>query len=329
MNTFVPLFTVAGMKVTAYAVGITLAAAAALILLWRQCAKMKLRADTAGIAALLILPLGLLCARFFNCLVQINYYLYAWGGLEATLRLWNGGYSLWGVLGGTVLAAVIAARITWQKASALLDACAPSMALFAVLERFAEYFDDRIGYGIDVEIPFFQRLPFARQIDGFWSLAVCGLECLAALVILIVLLRKQRLAGHTIRLFFVLYCACQVFLESQRRDGFPRWLFVKVYQLAAAVVAACLVIEAVAHWALNRSNNKMKVANLIALLAGFALFVGGVVAMEFAFDGKILVTVPEWCLCLFSALCSIGIGVTAYWIIFKSGALSAGDSVKA
>ena len=313
------LFTVFGLKVTAYAVGITVAAATALVFCSRRCARMELQANTWGTLAVLVLPLGLICARLFYCLARIQTYLHDLGGIAAILRCWEGGYALWGALFGAVLTAVIAGKITRQKTSLLLDALAPSLALFVMLERFSEYFDSRLGYGMPVRAPFLQRFPFAvfNTLWWDWMLAICAVEGLAALAILFVLLRKNRKTGDTARLFFVLYSACQIVLESMRRDSVPKWLFVRVYQLTAVIVLTMMMIAALIRWARNKAENRMKAKSMIANWAIFAACVGIVVAMEFAVDGKTLYTLPTWCIYGIMVLCCAIMGFVSCQIIFR------------
>ena len=68
------LFEVCGRPVTLYALLLTLACAAGVLMLALVQKRAGLRSDTAEIYALLALPLGLVGARLFYCLVQWSYY---------------------------------------------------------------------------------------------------------------------------------------------------------------------------------------------------------------------------------------------------------------
>ena len=314
------LFSVFGLKVTAFAVGITVAAAAALLFLGWRCKKAGLRPGTGLTLALLILPLGLICARAFYFLARIQHYLVDGKGLGSILRFQDGGFSLWGALGGAVLAAWIAAKITRQDKGRMLDALAPSLAIFVMLERFSERFDDRLGYSIPVRTPFIQQSPLAI-FNEYWYdylLAICVIEGLAALVIFIVLLRRERKPGETIRLFFLLYSATQILFESMRRDNYPRWLFVRVYQITALAALLVMMISAVVRWSKSKSKNKIKVGKMVCLWTIFTVFVGMVILLEFSIDGKIWATLPTWGAYGIMALCCVGMGIASYQIIFKN-----------
>ena len=314
------LFSVFGLEVTAFAVGIAVAAAAALLFLGWRCQKAGLRPGTGLTLPVLILPLGLICARVFYFLARIQHYLVDGRGIGSILRFQDGGFSLWGALGGAVLAAWITAKTTRQEKGRMLDTLAPSLAIFVMLERFSEFYDSRLGYSISVRTPFFQRFPFAvfNEYWWDWQLAICFFEGLAALVIFLVLLRRQRRAGETIRLFFLLYSASQILFESMRRDNYPRWLFVRVYQITALAALLVMIISAVVRWSKSKSGNKIKVGKMVWLWAVFAAFVGIVILLEFSIDGKIWATLPTWGAYGIMALCCIGIGFTSYQIIFKN-----------
>ena len=312
------LFTV---SVTPYALGITAAAAICLMFLGWYCHRKQLAGNTASVTAVLVLPLGLLGARLFYCAVKIRYFVYgSIGGAASMLWLWQGGYSLWGALGGAVLAGVIAARVTRQKISAVLDALAPSLALFVALERCLEYLDSNLGFSYEVTAEAFQRFPFAMFNENWyaWMFALCAVEALIALAIFVVLLLKRRGAGDTVRLFFVLYGASQILMESLRRDDTPKWLFVRVYQLTAAILLTVLIIAAVVRWKMKKDERRISGWRIAAYCAGFAVLVGMIVLLEFAVDGKILQALVPWQTYGIMTLCCAGIGCVAYQIIFRA-----------
>jgi len=105
-----PLVEIFGRPVTAYALCVVVSLALGLLMLWREQKKRQMKTETAEIFALLALPLGLIGARAFYCLARISFYLEI--GAVNMLRLWDGGYALWGAVGGAALAAVLTAKIT-------------------------------------------------------------------------------------------------------------------------------------------------------------------------------------------------------------------------
>lgn len=311
------LFSVFGRPVTAYGLCLAFSLAAGLFLFFALGKKTGVRQDVLWRAALLALPLGLAGARAFYCIARLNYYLEV--GLENTLRFWDGGYALWGAVGGAALAAAIAGKAKKQSVASILDAMAVPGALLIALMRFAEYFSgEGRGYYVENEALCFFPLAVFRADYEEWHLAVFVWEGLTALLILAALLRGKGKKGRTAKLFLILYSACQLFLESLREDNSLRWLFVRVSQLTAALVIAGLMIAAVIRWTGKPQNRRMTAKGLVSCWAAVLLSVGVIVAMEFSIGGKILITLPLWAAYGIMALCCAVIGTAAYRTVFCS-----------
>lgn len=312
------LFTIFGQPVTLYALCLTVALAAGLVMLYLSQKREGLRADTAEIFALMAIPLGLIGARLFYCLCRLN--LYREIGLGGALRLWEGGYAIWGAIGGAVLAAWLTAKITRQSPVKLLDAMAMPAALTIALCRFAEAFSGE-GIGLEVENAVFQRFPFAVY-DAEWEVwywAIFMLEGLAALLMLPALRsRKARaIPGHRAKLLAIVYCSAQILMESLRRDNFLRWLFVRCSQLTAALVLGGLMLWALVRWAKLPKAQRMSGRRMLALWVVFLACVGVCIAMEFAVDKS--ADMPVWLCYTAMAVCCGGIGGSSYQVVIKGG----------
>ena len=309
------LFTLFGLPVTQYAAYLVGAIVIGLLVLLREQRKAGLRADTTESFAVLALPLGLVGARLFYCLARLTLYLEI--GIGNVLRLWDGGFALWGAVGGVVLAALLTAKITRQSAVKLLDVLSAPAALVIALSRFAEFASGE-GIGMEVENAFFQRFPFA-VFDPEWEVwfwAVFMAEGLVALAIFILLqVRKPGCSGDRAKLFLVLYCSAQILLESLRRDEFLRWLFVRVSQLTAVLVLGGLMFYALYRWVKADKVHRMPVKALIINWVIFLAGVGLCIAMEFAVDKS--ADMPVWlCYCIM-AVCCVAFGTTSYKLILQ------------
>lgn len=305
-----PVFSLLGMPVTAYALCVAGALALGMLLLGWTCRRQGLGGDTAWRLSLAGLPLGLLGARLFYCLARISFF--AAIGLENILYLWQGGYALWGAVGGAALAAVWTARLSRQPLAKLLDALAAPGALIIALCRFAEYFSGE-GRGPVMESEAFSFFPLAVFNPEYeeWELAVFLMEGIAALAILFVVLGKQRKSGDTARLMLVLYAACQVVLESLRRDDCLRWMFVRVSQLTAVILLALMMLFAL----IRRAREGRLIPKRAALwCAVFLLCVGLCIWMEFAQDKS--PDLPMWACYLIMAAACAGLGLSAYRVVF-------------
>lgn len=310
------LFTLLGKPVTLYAALLVCAFVVGLLMLYREQKKASLRSDTTEIFALLALPLGLICARLFYCLARLTLYMEI--GLESVLRLWEGGYALWGAVGGALLAALITAKLTRQSAVKLLDALAAPAALTIAIARFAEFANGE-GIGLEVENPIFQRFPFA-VFDPEWEVwfwAIFIAEGLVALAIFLVLQLKgvAKKPGDKAKLFLVLYCSAQILLESLRRDQFLRWLFVRVSQLTAVLVLGGLMFWALYRWVKAPQAQRMSTKQLIINWVIFLVGVGVCIAMEFAADKS--ADLPVWACYTIMAVCCVAFGTTSNKLILR------------
>ncbi|MBR6184794.1 MAG: prolipoprotein diacylglyceryl transferase [Clostridia bacterium] len=311
------LFSIFGLPITAYALCLTLALGAGLLLYFGLDKKRRAPSDALWTSALLSIPFGLIGGRLFYCIARFS--MYEEMGFISILYLWDGGYALWGAVGGAALSALIGAKAHGQKAAPILDVMAPAGALTIGLGRFAEYFTlQGIGTYVENEALCFFPLAVYRESYDEWNYAVFMLEGLAALAILFVLLKKERGDGNRARLFLLLYSACQVLFESLRRDSVLRWLFVRVSQLTAALVIAGLMLFAVRRWARQKDKRRMTGAGVALCWAVVLACAGLCVAMEFSVDGKILEFIPVWAGYGVMALACVGMGCASYRLVFKS-----------
>lgn len=304
-------FRIGPFDVTAYALCLVIALAAGMLLLAAQCRRKRLKADTAFLLSLLGLPLGLVGARLLYVVCRAD--LYGEIGMMEALRLWHGGFALWGAMGGAALAALITARITRQPAVKLLDALSAPAALMICLSRMAEYFNGE-GVGLMVEEPALQFFPLAVMNEWEeWYFAIFVAEALAALIIMIVLLVRRRPDGHDAKLFTLLFCTSSILLESLRRDQFLRLIvFVRVNQLAAALTLTAVLAAVTVRWVKRHPGAPR--GGMIARWIIYMALVGACIALEFAVEKSAYMSVAL-CYSLMAA-CAAGMGVSAWRLMF-------------
>jgi len=310
------VFSLLGLPVTSYALCLALGLGAGLLLYFWWARRQGIGENPRWRGALLALPLGVIGARLFYCLARI--YLYEEIGLDAVFRLWEGGYALWGAVGGAALGGFLAAKISRCSAASLLDAMAFPGAVMIALARLAEYFSGE-GRGLPVENETFQRFPLAVYYEAFdaWYIPVFLLEALAALAIAwAVAKRKPARPGDGARLFLLLYSACQITLESLRRDLCLKWLFVRVSQVTALIVILGLMAAATLRFCASKKSRLVSPRKAALRWLAVALSAGLVVLMEFSVDGKLLQSIPLSVNYLVIALCSAVIGWAAYGLVF-------------
>lgn len=186
---------------------------------------------------------ALVGARLLYCLVRYDFYLFD-VGLAGALRIWEGGFMLYGAAAGAMLAACALAKAKHVSAAVVLDQIAAPGMMAIALARMAEGTTTE-GVGTWIENDFFCRFPFAVQNEwGEWQLAVYLFESIAAIIILFALLRMRgKASGEKILTAVLLYAGCQVVLESMRMDACLRIGFVRVSQVLSgiAILAVTLI----------------------------------------------------------------------------------------
>ena len=273
--------------------------------------KRNLPKDTALRYGLWAIPLAVIGARLFYCLVRLDFVLFEQGWLFI-FSLWKGGFALYGAMLGCLLAAVAFSKAAKVKTGDVLDCIAPGAALVIAGARFAEAVTTQ-GIGRLVEAEALQRFPFAVQnVYEEWVMPVFFYEGMTALVICFILYRhlkrKNEKSGNTALLFLLFFGASQILLESMREDDFLRWGFVKVSQLMSmGLVLTVAVIFGIRVMAKKKARLTVA-AGFLALAAG----VGACVLIEFALDKS---SVPNLYLYIaMAAMLGLMTGIAlAYW----------------
>ena len=171
------------------------------------------------------------------------------GSIQLMLRIWEGGYTLYGALFGGLLGAIAGSKLYSLNLMDTLDALSPGACAALIFCRIGEYFSVQ-GYGESVYEDGIRMLPIAfltYEEEGYqeWRFAVWAWEAFAALVLLILLLvfaGKVR-RGMQTALFVTGLGLSQILLEQMRRDDFVRLNpFVRFTQIAALLSLIAVLI---------------------------------------------------------------------------------------
>lgn len=279
------------------------------------------KTDTKIKARTLILALifGLIGARAFYVLARLDFFLEIGGAVwiwpfDPEWNVWGvgQGFALWGAIGGAAFSGWICTGKQPAIRRQIMDHLAVGGCLAIGLYRFGEFLIGE-GTGPYLETDAFRFFPVALMNEWEeWICAIFAWEGLAALIILLILLRgrNKRRQGDTARLFLILFCASQILLESLRRDSFLRWMFVRVSQVTAAVVLAALIAQGIRSVYANPEAWSRLKRKLAACAAVFLVCTGACIGLEFAMDKSAYLSL-EVCYGL-EALCCIGLGVSAW-----------------
>ena len=276
---------------TGHLYGLCAAIAVGLLLLGMRLFK-KLPHGTVRLFGVLAMVLGVIGARALYCVCNISRFTETYENPWLMLRFFDGGLSMPGMLLGLMAAAAITAHIQKISFAELMDAICLPLGLSIAVLRFGEQFTD-LGVGKAVDEGFFTaNLPWLFQQSRMgiaieYRLNVWAYEAvLGAAICLAVAWAYRRLkerSGDTALLFFILYGASQIMLESMRDDGHMMLIFLRVGQLAAALMP--IIASAIL---LKRFNAQRKLGTWIGLILCAAL----IVVLEFSLDGRLTIGNP-------------------------------------
>ena len=344
-------------SLTLYPFGLLMAplALGALVLTALSMKKAGLKTETAGWFALLAVPLCFLLARLGFCLFVVDQLI---GNEDFGLifRLQEGGFLLWGALGGGMLAAWITGRITKQSPGRIMDTAVVAACLLIAAGRIicglifkdqgtgfplADWFStdwldaeeadyaNRFSFFALEDCSFFERFPFAVQnYYEEWCWAIFVPEAVWACVTALLTGRCRAKDGGRTVLFVILYSCGQIVLEAMLRGEVLHlpWLgFVRANQVICAValvVVICLCLK--------RLNRKERGRAALRCFAQVVPAVGVVVAMEFAAFEKKISMIESWPadLChLLAGLACLWMGLAAARVWRKAYSLHSGKSL--
>lgn len=275
-----PLFKIAGLGISLYALLIALSVAICLGLGAWLMRRARIPGRVSSIFLLLAIPLGIIGSRLLYGLIYLS------DTLEEPMRLLQlqeGGYTLYGAGLGVLLAILLATKAGELPFMRLADVLAQAIALMIACARLLEG-TAGMGYSLYItnETLWFFPISVYDSYWEAWALALFVPAGLFALGLAFVLLRDQSKPGTGNRFYLLLflYAVMQIWFESLRRDGYARIGFIRVMQLLSAMVAGGVLL----HW-LVRSGRGWRY--VLSLFAGFLACIGLVLLMEFAVEYKI------------------------------------------
>jgi prolipoprotein diacylglyceryl transferase len=187
---------------------------------------------------------GVLGARIYHLFTG-----YSWdsGGIVGALKIWEGGLSIWGAVGGGLIAVVIMAHVKHVDFYALADAIAPGLVIAQAIGRWGNWFNQEL-YGRPTKLPWGLEIdhPPARYAgektfhptflyESLWCLAVFGLLVWAE--------RRFRIKrGQTFAGYIALYTFGRIFFEAMRSDPASEILGVRFNLLLSAALCVAAAI---------------------------------------------------------------------------------------
>lgn len=257
--------------------------------------KRSFSKGTVTVFGLLAIPLSLVFSRLLYCVFQLNLFCDTYENPWLMLCIWDGGYSIWGVIPALLLAAWLTAKMQRCSFRSLWDCVSLSSALlFAML--YAGEGRTELGIGKVIDTGFLtSAFPFLvleqkLGVNVEYRLIVYRLQCLACVVLFLVMLlsrRKSKTEGILALRFWSIFASMQIFWESLRDDGHMLFIFLRIGQVAAGIVLLWVLID------LSRCYRQAGLHMPWFVWPVFVLCLGLIAALEFSLDGRLTIGTPS------------------------------------
>jgi prolipoprotein diacylglyceryl transferase len=218
------------------------------------------RPGVIGEMGVVVVVSGVVGARVYHLFTG-----YDWktGGIVGTIKIWQGGLSIWGAVAGGVIAILVLAQRKHLPKGVLLDAIAPAVVLAQAIGRWGNYFNQEL-FGRPTKLPWGLEIDVAHRPAQYVAFKTFqptflyeSLWCLAVFAVLVGVERRFRLRpGQTFALYVALYTFGRFFFELMRSDPATHVFGVRFNALLSAVL--CI---ASACWFVAASRRKTETAD--------------------------------------------------------------------
>ncbi|QTC43964.1 prolipoprotein diacylglyceryl transferase [Bacillus sp. V3] len=262
-------FQLGPLQVHWYGVIIGLGIALGLYLAISESKRLGLHPDTFVDLLVWAIPIAILSARAYYVAFEWDYYSQNPGDI---IKVWNGGIAIHGALIGSVITALVFAKIKGISFWKLTDIAAPSIILGQAIGRWGNFMNQE-AHGGEVTRSFLENLHLPQfiidqmYINGTYYHPTFLYESLwniAGFILLLILRRKANLRRGELFLSYVIwYSIGRFFVEGMRTDSLMLTEYLRIAQvisLVLIVVAAALIIfrrkSGLARHAYNDKSNE-------------------------------------------------------------------------
>ncbi len=267
-------FTLWGKDVYWYGILMAVGIVLAVLLAMREGKRKKLPEDTIVDLCLVIIPLGVVFARLYYVLFELERYLQ---DPITILYIWEGGLAIYGAVIGGLLGAVIYARVKKLRFLRLVDCIAPGLVLAQAIGRWGNFFNQE-AFGLPINNGELLWFPFAVKIEGlhYFNGVLCenpyhmatffyeSAWCLLIFIFLWSYRKKFRHDGDAFLAYVMLYAFERMFVEGLRGDSLMLGGIRVSQALSAVAFLAVLVFFVVRRIKENKEGRLMWPAPLAA-----------------------------------------------------------------
>jgi len=279
-----PITEIFGFRVYTFGIYCLIGVMCSVAAIFVLCRAMKVKKGTASLLTVMSIVFGVICSRLVFCLVTLvvsrGFPFRAWYSIT------SGGWSLFGMICGVLLAAKISSAISKEKSNMLLDIVCCALPLTIAAERFAERLFE--GFNVSRVLPenafprgTFLSVTYSLSTESAY-MATYLLDALSAVILFMALVfllsRQEREEGDIWILFLMLCGGGGVLMESLRYDTYLEFSFVRIQQVMAAIMLiAGVVLSGIRNKGAHRGFFRAAIVSLPLSIA----ICGGI---EFALD---------------------------------------------
>ncbi len=224
----------------AYGLMLALGVVAAAYIAEKRWAALGGDAKEIGQIAVPVVISGIIGARVYHLFTG-----YRWSehGLSGTVQIWKGGLSIWGAVGGGLIAVIVLAHRRHLDMYMLMDAIAPALLIAQAIGRWGNYFNQELfgrpsGLPWALEIdPSHRPVGYATDKTFHPTFLYESLWCLLVFGIIVWAERRFRFRrGQTFALYVAMYTFGRIWFEALRVDDATKVFGIRFNLLLSAAL---------------------------------------------------------------------------------------------
>ncbi|WP_221644853.1 prolipoprotein diacylglyceryl transferase [Listeria grandensis] len=235
-----------GISIRWYGVIIATAVVVALLIALQEAKKRNVDRELLVDLLIWAIPIAIISARIYYVLFEWGYYK---DHLNEIIKIWHGGIAIHGALIGSVLTAVIFARIKKVSFWQLADIVAPSLIIAQAIGRWGNFMNQE-AHGGPTTRAFLESLHLPdfiinqMYIDGIYYQPTFLYESIwnvIGFIILLILRRTRILRGELFLSYVIWYSIGRYFIEGLRTDSLMLTDTLRMAQFISIVLVAASV----------------------------------------------------------------------------------------
>ena len=195
--------------------------------------------------ALVIVPMGILCARLYYVLTTLDEY----DSFYEMIAVWNGGLAIYGGIFGGILGIFIVSKWKKLKFTKALDCIAPGVMIGQLLGRWGNFFNDE-AYGAtpaEDSLLYFMRMglrheSWAREFFYQPTFLYESLWNLTGFLIINAIYKKKKFDGQIVLMYMSWYGFGRMLIEGLRTDS----LYVGPFRISQLIGFVCFAVGLIA-----------------------------------------------------------------------------------